>query len=82
MWEWGLGRRSATASGALVPLVRTAGATWDRAGVASGLPVVRDGETSPRRRSPTGTPPGALGPTLRVLRTSRLEGVPETRFWG
>ena len=32
----------------------------------SGLPMVGDGGTSPRRRSPLGTPPGALAPTLRV----------------
>ena len=42
-----------------------AGAIGGRAGGASGLPVVGHGETS-RRRGPTGKPPGAFGPMLRV----------------
>ena len=44
-------------SGPFGPDVR---ATRDRAGCASGLPVVGDGEISPRRRGPPGTPPGLL----------------------
>ena len=44
--EWGDGR------GRLLKL-------WS--GGASGLPVVGDGETGPRRRSPTGTPPRPYG---------------------
>ena len=42
---------------------------------ASGCAGGSDGETSPRRRCPTGTPPWALGPTLRVWGTRRLGGV-------
>ena len=38
-------------------------------------PGVRDGETSPRWRRPTGTPPGALGRTLTVRWTCWLGGV-------
>ena len=43
------------------PFGPDAGTARDRTGGASGLPVVRDGETGPRRRSPTGTPPGTYG---------------------
>ena len=51
--EWGDGLGSASRA-----LVRRLGAVGVWAGDASGLAVVRYGETSLRRRSPTGTPPG------------------------
>ena len=66
MWKWGL---EATASGALVrtpvpsgvePAVRPACRCQRQ------LDVVMDGETSPRRRCPTGTPPGTLAPMFRA----------------
>ena len=60
-------------SGALAPFVWTAGAIGGRAGGASGLPVVRNGEIRPRRRSPPGTPPGPMARILRSWRTYRLD---------
>ena len=36
----------------------------------------------PPAAQPTGNAAGASGPTLRVWRTCRLEGVPETCFRG
>ena len=48
------------------PLGPDTGTPRERAGGASGWPVVGYGETSSRRRCPTGTPPGALGPMLSV----------------
>ena len=68
-----MGRRSGTASKALV---RRLGAVGVWAGDASGLPVVGKGKSRPRRRSPPGTPPGAMAKMLRseVLSASDLHG--------
>ena len=69
---------SATDSGALAPRSGRLGGgglgRWPRAACRS----VGHGEFRPRRRCPTGTPPGPMAPMLRVWRTCRLEGVPET----
>ena len=67
---WGWGREECGDGRGRLPKLWT--------GDASGLAVVRDGETGPRRRSPRGTPPGALGPMLMIWGACGLEGVPET----
>ena len=46
-----------------------AGAMGGRAGGGSGLPVVGHGETSPRRRGPKETPPGACGSDIQGLQS-------------
>ena len=69
MWKWGL---EARASGTPVPLVRMPGPPGmgpelrPTCRCQRQLDVVMDGEISPRRRGPTGTPPGALGSMLSV----------------
>ena len=61
-----MGRRSGTASRALVPRPGAVG-VW--AGDASGLLVVRNGKFRPRRRGPTGTLPGACGSNIDGLQS-------------
>ena len=63
MWKWGL---EATASRALVRMPWAVG-VWT--GDASGFAVVRYGEIRPRRRGPTGKPPGAYGANVAVLQS-------------
>ena len=67
-------RPSATDSGALAP-----GPGWPGS-VGWACRSVGHGKFQPRRRCSTGTPPGALAPTLRVWWTCRLEGVPGTCY--